>query len=198
MVAPSQPAYQPAYIHPSLFISHTKTYLLSLFVVGRSLQSPLNKKTKKQKNKKTKKQKNKNRLRVLDHPNIVHLYECFEHDDQIHLVMENCEGETIFSFLPHSCSFLLSLSCLSLLSSLSVSLFLFFLSSLSLSLSLFLTLSSSFLFLSFFSPKVVNYIKNLFMVVKHFIHLQKMKLQTSVVVHSLHFPIVTQKVVNMI
>ncbi len=38
-------------------------------------------------------------LRVLDHPNIVHLYETFEHDGQMHLIMENCEGGELFKML---------------------------------------------------------------------------------------------------
>ena len=40
-------------------------------------------------------------LRELDHPNIVHLYECYEHDQQIHLVMENCEGGELFERFRH-------------------------------------------------------------------------------------------------
>ena len=78
--------------------------LFFLFVVGRSLHLQKNKQ-------KTKTQRFEYRLRVLDHPNIVHLYECFEHDDQIHLVMENCEGETFF--FPF-CRIPVPSSCLSL------------------------------------------------------------------------------------
>ena len=40
-------------------------------------------------------------LRELDHPNIVHLYECFEHDGQIHLIMENCEGGELYAMFVH-------------------------------------------------------------------------------------------------
>ena len=40
-------------------------------------------------------------LRELDHPNIVHLYECFEHDGQIHLIMENCEGGELYKMFIH-------------------------------------------------------------------------------------------------
>lgn len=40
-------------------------------------------------------------LRELDHPNIVHLYECFEHDGQIHLIMENCGGGELYAMLVH-------------------------------------------------------------------------------------------------
>ena len=40
-------------------------------------------------------------LRELDHPNIVHLYECYEHDGQIHLIMENCAGGELYAMFRH-------------------------------------------------------------------------------------------------
>lgn len=40
-----------------------------------------------------------NLLRVLDHPNIVHLYEYFNYKDEMHLIMENLEGGELFSML---------------------------------------------------------------------------------------------------
>ena len=40
-----------------------------------------------------------NLLRVLDHPNIVHLYECFNYNDEMHLIMENLEGGELYSML---------------------------------------------------------------------------------------------------
>ena len=148
VVAPSRPAHShPLPLHfltpqqKKIHMSHTFFPLCC-----GSFSSPAKKQT-----------KNKNttieyRLRVLDHPNIVHLYECFEHDDQIHLVMENCEGETFF--FPF-CRIPVPSSCLSLSLSLTMMLFpsasssfpllpfLFFLSSSS--------LSSSFPLLPFLS-----------------------------------------------
>ena len=40
-----------------------------------------------------------NLLRVLDHPYIVHLYECFNYNDEMHLIMENLEGGELYSML---------------------------------------------------------------------------------------------------
>lgn len=38
-------------------------------------------------------------LKVCQHPNIIKLYDMFENEDDIHIVMEYCEGGDLFSYL---------------------------------------------------------------------------------------------------
>ena len=40
-----------------------------------------------------------NILKMLDHPNIIKLYETYEEDDQVHLVTEYCSGGELFDFI---------------------------------------------------------------------------------------------------
>jgi calcium-dependent protein kinase len=38
-------------------------------------------------------------LRILDHPNIIKLYEIFEDDKYVHIVTELCRGGDLFDYL---------------------------------------------------------------------------------------------------
>jgi serine/threonine protein kinase len=38
-------------------------------------------------------------MKMLDHPNVIKLYEIFEEENRLHLVLEMCEGGDLFDFL---------------------------------------------------------------------------------------------------
>ena len=38
-------------------------------------------------------------MKMLDHPNVVKLYETFEEENKLHLVLELCEGGDLFEFI---------------------------------------------------------------------------------------------------
>jgi serine/threonine protein kinase len=40
-----------------------------------------------------------NIMKMLDHPNVVKLYETFEEENKLHLVLELCEGGDLFEFI---------------------------------------------------------------------------------------------------
>ncbi len=40
-----------------------------------------------------------NIMKMLDHPNVIKLYEIFEEENKLHLVLEMCDGGDLFDFL---------------------------------------------------------------------------------------------------
>ena len=38
-------------------------------------------------------------MKMLDHPNVIKLYETFEEESKLHLVLELCEGGDLFDFI---------------------------------------------------------------------------------------------------
>ena len=38
-------------------------------------------------------------MKMLDHPNVIKLYETFEEDSKLHLVLELCDGGDLFDFM---------------------------------------------------------------------------------------------------
>ncbi len=38
-------------------------------------------------------------MKMLDHPNVIKLYETFEEEDKLHLILERCDGGDLFDFI---------------------------------------------------------------------------------------------------